>query len=169
MPVHIQYDGGNETTSSQVQVLTLLVMNLPQIQVSYYRPIESVQVEQTIELPIEIMNIGRTSLNISQVEVIADQIEIENGSAFIGSLDGGTSAFIDALGIPQASGELELQLIVNYLDEFNQPQVITETLSLNVEAPPELPSGPNGTAPQEEGGSVQGLLHFIRGLFGLGS
>ena len=147
LPIHIQYDGGNETTSSQVQVLTLLVMNIPQIQVSYYRPIEVVQVEQPIELPIEIMNIGRTSINISQVEVFADQIEIENGSAFIGSLDGGTSAFIDALGIPQTSGDLELQLTVNYLDDFNQPQVITETLSLNVENPPELLSGPNGTAP----------------------
>ena len=77
LPVHIQYDGGNETSSSQVQVLTLLVINLPQIQISYYRPIELVQVGQTIELPIEIMNIGRTSLNISQVEVIADQIEVE--------------------------------------------------------------------------------------------
>jgi len=169
LPIHIQYDGGNETTSSQVQVLTLLVMNIPQIQVSYYRPIELVQVGQTIELPIEIMNIGRTSINISQVEVFADQIEIENGSAFIGSLDGGTSAFIDALGIPKKSGELELQLTVNYMDDFNQPQVITEMLSLNVETPPELPSGPNGMAPEQEGGFAQSLLHFIRGLFGLGS
>ena len=169
LPIHIQYDGGNETTSSQVQVLTLLVMNIPQIQVSYYRPIELVQVGQTIELPIEIMNIGRTSINISQVEVFADQIEVENGSAFIGSLDGCTSAFIDALGIPQKSGKLELQLTVNYLDDFNQPQVITETLSLNVEYPPELLSGPNGMAPEQGGGFAQSLLHFIRGLFGLGS
>ncbi|HWQ84486.1 MAG TPA: hypothetical protein VN363_07975, partial [Anaerolineales bacterium] len=150
-------------------VLTLLVKNLPQIQVSYYRPIELAEVERPVELPIEIMNIGRTSINISQAEVTADQVEIENGSAFIGSLDGGTSAFLDAVGIPQTSGDLELRLTVNYLDDFNQPHVITETLTLSVEAPPELPSGANGMPPEQEGGFAQGLLYFIRGLFGLGS
>ncbi len=169
LPVHIQYEGGNATPSSQVQVLTLLVKNLPQIQVSYYRPIELAEVERPVELPIEIMNIGRTSISISQVELTADQLEIENGSAFIGSLDGGTSAFLDAVGIPQTSGDLELQLTVNYLDDFNQPQVITETLTLNVEAPPELLDGANGMAPEQEGGLTQGLLYFFRGLFGLGS
>jgi hypothetical protein len=153
-----------------VQVLTLLVRNLPQIQVSYYRPLDPALVGKTIELPIEIMNIGRTSINISQVEASSQDIEIENGSAFIGSLDGGTSAFLDALGTPLTSGDLELQLTIHILDDFNQPQVITKTLSLKVESPAELPTSSNG-APQIQNGSEgqSGFLYFIRGLFGLGS
>lgn len=169
LPVHIQYEDANATPTSQVQVLTLLVKNLPQIQVSYYRPIELAEVERPVELPIEIMNIGRTSISLNRVEVTADQLEIENGSAFIGPLDGGTSAFLDAIGIPRTSGNLELHLTINYLDDFNQPQVITETLTLNVEASPELPSAENGRASDQGEGFAQGLLYIIRGLFGLGS
>lgn len=170
LPVHIQYEGNDQATTNQVQVLTLLVRNLPQIQVSFYRPVDLAEVGKTIELPIEIMNIGRTSLNISHAEVTADDIEIENGSTFIGSLDGGTSAFLDALATPLSSGDIVLNLSINYLDDFNQAQVITQTLSLKVESPPELVPGPNGL-PSEPGDNDRqgGILYLIRGLFGLGS
>jgi len=173
LPVHIQYEGIDQATTNQVQVLTLLVRNLPQIQVSFYRPIDLAEVGKTIELPIEIMNIGRTSINISQAEVLATEdqdIQIENGSVFIGSLDGGTSAFLDALGTPLTSGDIQLQLHINYLDDFNQGQVITQTLSLRVESSPELVPGSNGLPTEPgESDSQGGLLYFIRGLFGLGS
>ncbi len=170
LPVHIQYKGGNQPTTNQVQVLTLLVRNVPKIKASFYRPLDQVQVGKNIELPIEIMNIGRTSINISQVELVSEKVKIENGAAFIGSLDGGTSAFLDAIGTPEISGDLELHLTIHYLDDFNQPQVITETLSLNVESLPEQVPGSNGL-PSESGKEDRtgGLMYFIRGLFGLGS
>jgi hypothetical protein len=93
------------------------------------------------------------------------------GTSFIGALDGGTSGSLDASVVPQRSGELSVNVTVNYLDDFNQQQQITETLSLMVEEQAAPPPGQAqiGEENGEQGGFWSGLLRFIRGLFGLGS
>mgnify|MGYP003565965839 CR=1 FL=1 len=87
------------------------------------------------QLPVEVINIGRTLVNVSTLEVTSEQLEIEEGSIYLGPLDGGTSGSLDAVAVAQEGGTNELLVTVHYLDDFDQPRVVMETLSVEVEEP----------------------------------
>lgn len=168
MPVSIAYDTPEGVRTTQNQVLNLLASRRPRIQIGFYRSLEPGFVNQPMELPIELVNIGRTLVNISTVEVSSAGLEILEGSAFIGALDGGTSGTFDAEVVPAQSGSIPVEVEVHYLDDFNQSQVISETLSIEVEAPqPGLPEAADET--KDAPSFWERLLRFVRGLFGLGS
>jgi hypothetical protein len=57
----------------------------------------------------------------------------------MGPLEGGTSGSLDAVGIPSEAGDLDLLVTVSYLDDFNQPQEVTQTLTVTVDEMPEMP------------------------------
>ena len=71
---------------------------------------------------------------------------------------------------PEESGSLAVTVTVNYLDDFNRPQVVTQTLQVQVEAAPEpTPGAPAETAPGGEKSFGERLLQIFKGLVGLGS
>jgi len=119
-----------------------------------------------------VTNIGRTLVNASMLEVTSQQLEISAGSLYLGPLDGGTSGSLEATAVAQASGTAEVLVTVHYLDDFDQPQVVTQTLTVEVEEPPEAPPGAEQAdqdQEQEEEGFWEKVLRFLRGLLGLGS
>jgi hypothetical protein len=171
LPVTLAYDGPDAARSTGSQVLNLITSRRPQLRIDYYRPLEPAKVGQPVELPIELINIGRSSVNISTVVISGDQMTIAEDSFFVGALDGGTSSTVDATVTPLRSGVLPVNLTINYLDDFNQPQVIKEALTFEVEQEAVVSPSEAGEAGGEEGnGSLwERILRIIRGLFGLGS
>jgi len=171
LPVTLAYDGPDAARSTESQVLNLIASRRPQLQFDFYRPLEPATAGQPVELPIEMINIGRTLVNISTVTISGELLEIAEDSVFIGALDGGTSGTIDVTVIPQASGARPVLLTVNYLDDFNQPQQITATLTFEVaEAEVVSPQEVEANAEEDGGDSFwDRLWRIIRGLFGLGS
>ncbi len=168
MPVSLTYDTPEGARMTQNQVLNLLASRRPRIQIGFYRGVEPGLVNQPMELPIEVVNIGRNLVNISTVEVSGDGLEIIEGSAFIGALDGGTSGTFDATVVPTGSGSIPVEVRIHYLDDFNQPQVISETLFIEVEAP-QIGQAEAPDESQEAPSFWDRLLRFLRGMFGLGS
>jgi hypothetical protein len=153
-------------------VLNLLVNRRPQMQVNFYQSVEVGRVGEPLTLPVELVNIGRASINVSTMEVSGDGLQVTSGSVFVGVLDGGTTASLDAEVIPQKPGTLPVQIAIHYLDDFNQAQVITHTLAVEVEDnPTPTPLAP-GQSPGEAPGET-GLLGriwaFFKALLGLGS
>jgi len=117
-----------------------------------------------------VTNIGRTLVNVSTLEVTSEQLEISAGALYLGPLDGGTSGSLEATAVAQEGGMAEVLVTVHYLDDFDQPQVVTETLTVEVEEPLEGPPGAGQEAQeQEEEGFWDKVLRFLRGLLGLGS
>ena len=168
LPVTLTYNSPGGTQLTENQVLNLLASRRPRIQIDFYRTVEPGLVDQQMELPIELVNIGRTLVNISTIEVSSAQLEIVEGSAFIGALDGGTSGSFDAIVIPIQGGAIPVEVQVHYLDDFNQPQVISETLTIGVETPQDNQPD-EAEQPDEPLGFWDRFLRFVRGLFGLGS
>jgi hypothetical protein len=171
LPVTLAYEAADGKSHNETQVINLMASRRPQFQVSFYRKMEPGVVSEPLTLPIEIVNIGRNQVNVSTLEIAADGLDITNGSVFIGSLDGGTSGTLDAEGIPTAPGTLPVQVIVHYLDDFNQPQVYTHSLSVEVlelESTP-VPQAEQPTQVEESSGPMQEVLRFLRAFFGLGS
>ena len=176
LPLDFSYGNSDRTDA---QVVNLLVEKAPQLQVGFYRSTGPGFVGQPLDLPVEVVNIGRSLINVSTLSLSSPDGTVENNSIYIGPLDGGTSGSLDGLIVPEAGGPLEVVVTVNYLDDFNQPQIFEQTLTVQVEAPDEPPEfgedgrvivvdGETADSPEDESFG-QLLWRFIRGMLGLGS
>ena len=167
LPVTLAFDDEKGERQSQSQVLNLVASRRPQLQIGFYEPVETGEISQTIKLPIEVVNIGTASVNLSTVEIAGEGMDIETGSSFIGALDGGTTGSFDASIIPRQSGSLSVEVTAHYLDDFNRPQVFTQTLQVMAKEPA-VQAAPGG-AKAAETGPQNKFLQILRGLVGLGS
>ncbi|MBE9470871.1 MAG: IPT/TIG domain-containing protein [Chloroflexi bacterium] len=169
LPVALAFDDARGTRHSDSQLISLLVRRRPHLQIGFYRPVEMVLVDVPFELPVEVTNIGRTLVNVSTLEVSSTQLEISAGSLYLGPLDGGTSGSLEAMAVAQEGGTAEVLVTVYYLDDFEQPQVVTQTLAVQVEEPPEAPPGTGEESQEQEENFWDKVLRFLRGMLGLGS
>jgi len=169
LPMTLAFDDDRGTRHSDSQLISLLVRRRPHVQIGFYRPVEVATVEVPFELPVEVTNIGRTLVNVSTLEVTSQQLEISEGSVYLGPLDGGTSGSVEATAVAQEGGAAEVLVSVHYLDDFEQPQVVTKTLMVEVETPVEISDETGEELQDQEAGFWDKVLRFLRGLLGLGS
>jgi len=162
------------------QVISLLVFTLPVVEINFYRPADPFFVGQPGQLPLQIVNLSRKSFVFGNMQVSAQNAQLENNSIFIGTLDPGGYFPLDAMLIPNLPGSLELLVTVAYTDDFNQPQIISQVVSVEVmDAPPIDPGFEPGMGPGENPGGYppevgpetlwQKVLRFLAGLVGLDS
>jgi hypothetical protein len=167
------------------QVITLLVFQTPQVEMGFYTQPPPLFVNQQGSLPLQLVNTGRVTVVFGNFTVTAENSELSNNAIFVGALESGGFFPLDALITPFEAGPLDLELSVSYTDDFSQPAVLTQTLT--VEVMEEIPMEPidPGAIPGEgvegefpvEGEEASGgeeslidrILRFLRGLFGLGS
>ncbi|MFQ6101333.1 MAG: IPT/TIG domain-containing protein [Anaerolineae bacterium] len=170
LPVALAFDDARGTRHSDSQLISLLVRRRPHFQIDFYRPVETATVGVPFVLPVEVTNIGRTLVNVSTLELTSKQLEVSEGSLYLGPLDGGTSGSLEATAVAHEGGMAEVVVSVHYLDDFEQPQVMTQTLTVEVEESPETPPGAEQVSEgEEEAGFWEKVLRFLRGLLGLGS
>jgi hypothetical protein len=131
---------GNSTIDDQV--ITLLVYNLPNLTASYYQPTGDMFIGQPGILPIQITNVGKRSIVLSEMEIIPSSGSISNGKISVGTIDPGGYFTVDSEFIPDMPGEATVKLIVYYTDDFTNPSTLTLTLPpLNVADMSTLPDG----------------------------
>lgn len=158
------------------QTITLLVYAPPMLEIGFYQPPDPLFVGQPGSLPIQVLNLDRKATVLSRVRVESDGAEILNSELPIGYLDTGLSFTIDSQAIPFQPGPLEIVVSVDYVDDFNEAQVIQQTLRLDVleaEPFPKFPGGEGGPAVGPEVARPESfwdkVLRFLRGLLGLDS
>jgi hypothetical protein len=170
LPVVLAFDDTRGTRHSDSQLISLLVRRRPHFQIGFYRPVEIATVGVPFVLPVEVTNIGRQLVNVSTLEITGERLEITEGSLYLGPLDGGTSGTLEATAVAHEGGTAEVLVSVHYLDDFEQPQVVTETLTVEVEGPLDaFPEAGQIPEEQEEEGFWGKVLRFLRGMLGLGS
>ena len=166
-------DGGASYTDDQV--VTLLIYAPPVIEISFYQPPDPFFVGQPGGLPVQVVNLDRNSVVLGRMQVSAEAGELSNNVLPIGLLDAGGYFTLDALYIPVAAGPAELTVTVDYLDDFNQPQRITQLLPIEVmEAEGGFEGGGGVDVPVEPTMPEpetfwQKVVRFFKGLFGLDS
>ena len=163
------------------QVITLLVYKSPQVEIAFSRDPGPLFAGQMNILPLQVTNLRKDSTILGNMRVgIAEDAPtgatFENNTALIGALEAGGSYPLDATIYPDAAGSLPLIVTINYTDDFNQAQVITATLNVEVmeSAPidPVFPPDGGGGDPDIENPQesfTDMLVRFLKGLFGLGS
>lgn len=174
--VSLVYDDPKGQRRTDDQVITLRVLVPPMVEISYARDPGPATAGQPWAVPLQVVNVSRSTTQLGKLEVVApDGVSVQNGSTFIGQLEAGGQYPLDAQLTPTEAGPLAFTARLHYLDDFNRPQIITQTFSIEVEAlpepPPIDPSAPNGPiepVPVEESLGDQ-ILRLILGLLGLDS
>ena len=159
------------------QVITLLVYQLPKVDLAFYAEPPPFFAGEMAPLPLQVTNIGRSMVTLGNFRVTAVDSQLMNNSIFVGSLEAGGYFPLDAMIMPQQPGPLELIVSIDYTDDFNQSQTISQTITIEVMESfmPEPGEGeweePGGfepfPAPAES--FTQKLWRFIKGLLGLSS
>ena len=178
MKVTFSYLNDKGEVINDEQVITLLVYSLPNVDVSFYRPPDPFFVGQPGALPIQVVNLGKRLSVLGTLKITSESGTIENGASLVGSLDAGGYFTLDAMIIPEQSGKMNLDITIDYTDDFNQSRTITRHLEIEVmegmiEPTPD-PSlgggggGEGGPVPTEES-TLQKVWRFVLGLFGLDS
>ncbi|MCB8976891.1 MAG: IPT/TIG domain-containing protein [Ardenticatenaceae bacterium] len=177
-PVKVSFVYTDERNNSYEddQVITLLVYKRPSVDMNFYTPVFDFFVGQPGSLPLQLVNSGRSTAVFGNFSVTAEGATFENNSFFVGTLDPGGFFPLDAIIYPEMAGPLDLLLSVNYTDDFNQPQVLTQTLTINV-VEAFFPEEPFEPFPEENIPEVvvepetfgQKVWRFVLGLLGLSS
>lgn len=171
--VEMEYDDLFGVKHTETVTISLQVVTIPYFQIGLFDTIpEPIYVGQVFELPIEVINIGRSMVNVSIIEVVSNDLQISEGTMYVGPLDGGTSGSLVASAEALTPGTATVEVRVHYLDSFQQPQVITETLTFEIQEGGPLPEEGEGAGPVEEEGELtfgQRLWRVILGFLGLGT
>jgi hypothetical protein len=158
------------------QVITLLVYRLPQVDINFYQEVSALYAGQPNTLPLQVVNLGRNSVVLGNMKVSGASGQFSNNSILVGALDPGGYFTLDATYIPDQAGPADLVVSIDYTNDFNQAQVITQTLMVDVmEQPiiePPLDKGQNGgidVNPPAQETFLQKVWRFILGMIGLDS
>jgi hypothetical protein len=177
-PLKISFTYNNDQNHTFVddQVITLLVYRIPILEVSFYQEVSTVSVGQPNTLPIQVVNLGRNSVVLGMMRVEAPSGQLSNNSILVGALDPGGYFTLDATFVPDAPGSTDILVSIDYTNDFNQPQVISETLSVDVMdqsviLPPVDGNQGDGTniPPQSPETFLHKVWRFVLGLIGLDS
>jgi len=179
MTVELEFNGSGEKPITRTEQISLVVRVQPQLIFNFYRPVPTAQVGQPIDLPIEILNVGRTQVASNEAALVSDDLVMDPAKVYVGPLDPGIPFTLDGRATADSPGEKRFTIRVHYIDDFNQAQVFEGARTIMVEAPPE-PSDPGGAvAPGGQAGPGTDadpaqpqrpwLIRLLRGLFGLGS
>ncbi len=161
------------------QVITLLVIRRPSVEMDFYAPPPPFFAGESGSLPLQLVNSGTKSMVFGNFSVTTLQggATFENASLFVGNLEPGGFYPLDAIIYPEMPGSLDLLLNVDYTDDFNQQQTITKTLTVEVMEPMVFEE-PIEPFPGEEGVPLPELepetwgdkiWRFLKGLLGLSS
>ncbi|MCC6298964.1 MAG: IPT/TIG domain-containing protein [Anaerolineales bacterium] len=172
MRITFSYLNDKNEVIEDEQVITLLVYSLPNLDVSFYQPPGEFFTGQPGALPIQIVNVGRRSAVLGNVKIESEGGFIENGVGLVGSLDVGGFFTIDSMFTPDQPGTNQINVTVDYVDDFNQPRTFTKTIEVEVieqviEENPEFPGG-EVIEPEPET-FLQKIWRFILGILGLDS
>lgn len=176
MRITFSYLNDRNEVINDEQVITLLVYSLPNVEVNFYRPPDPFMVGQPGMLPLQVVNVGKRSSVLGNMEITTAAGMIENGTSLIGSLDAGGYFTLDSTFIPEQPGTQILDITIEYTDDFNQPRTLTRKLEVEVmegmtEEPifdPSIEGGGEFPVVEEET-LPQKAWRFVLGLLGLDS
>lgn len=173
--VSFVYEDAQNSDFVDDQVVTLLVVKRPSVQMNFFSPPPPFFVGEPGPLSLQIINTGSKTAVLGAFSVAAADAVIENGTVFVGNLEPGGFYPLDATIFPGVEGTQELELSINYTDDFGQSQTITQTVTIEVlppmvfEEPVEEPIDAEPEPELEPETPLQTFWRFILGLIGLSS
>jgi len=162
-------EGGQSYTDDQV--ITLQVQSPPSLEIGFSEEPEIFVAGETSALPLQVINRGLNAVTLGNMKVTAEGATLKNNVVLVGALDAGNYFTLDATIIPKQGGKTRLTVSIDYTDAFNQPQVVTQTLEIEVEGRAEATPNASGNVagtPAGSGGFWESVWAAILGFLGAG-
>jgi len=173
LKISFVYTDKDGRTRVDDQVVTLMVYNPPELDISFYQPVENLTVNEPAQIPLQVVNLGKQGVVLGHITVSSASGQWEKNTAIIGSIAAGDFYSLDATFTPAEPGPQDIRVTVEYTDDFNHPQVITKTLQVEVQEPAPMEDfSMDEFAPPAEAQPTtlwDKIVQFFKGLFGLGS
>jgi hypothetical protein len=176
LQISFVYNDASNHSYTDDQVITLLVYRIPILDIGFYQEVSTLLVGQQNMLPLQVVNLGKTSVVLGTMHVSTDTGELSNNTILVGTLESGGYFTLDASYIPDQPGPTDLVVTIDYTNDFNQPEVISETLTVDVMEQsiiePPITDGQTGNEeiiPKQPETFIQKIWRFILGLIGLDS
>ena len=169
------YTGDDGKQYQDDQVITLLVYRLPLVEVNFYRAVDPLTVGMPGVIPIQIVNLSRSSTILGNMTVSTSAGELTNNTMLVGTLDAGGYFPLDVTIIPSTAGVAEILVTLQYTDDFNQPRQVEFKLSVDVaealemSVTPGMEGGPGMEPVAAPETFWQKVVRFVKGIFGLDS
>lgn len=171
LPISLQYimpDGSSKQDSLNI---SLVVIVPPRLQFNPPQPLpEMLNTNEPMPITLEIKNNGR------DVNFVESVVTMENGEVLDGAnmpmevLKAGDDTVVSAMVMPTQDGEVQVTIILHYLDELNQAQTIELSYLAQASTPPPIEEPPYEppvvVEPEPE---VNWFGRFMMALLGLGS
>lgn len=173
LPITVQYSLTDGTKSQTTLNLSLVVIASPRLRINPQNPLpEFVTAGEPLPLMLELANIGRRAIDLTDATISATNSEILDGSLILlETLAADDDNSLNALIMPMEEGEIEVTVTINYLNELGQADAIELHYSALVNpAPPPIdePFEPEPVVVEPEP-EVDWFGRFIMALVGLGS
>lgn len=178
LPITLSYlDSDGEAASTSLNASVIVVVP-PQLRIDDLFPVpESVNAGDEISVGLNIVNIGRSAVQLREATVSTDNGFVgEPVSTFLGALEPAAEIPVNATVFPESEGTATVTVTLNYIDELNRPRSIERVYTVEVFPIPEMPTDefeppiditPEPEVPVEEDTDLLGRL--LLGLLGLGS
>lgn len=173
LPITIQYQLSDGTSKSESLNLSLVVIAPPRLRINPQNPLpEMVNAGEMVPVTLEIANIGRTRIDLTEARVIANNGDVIEGATIpLDALPVEKDTSLTALIMPQGEGVLEVSITLSYLNDLGQDETIELAYSTEVLQPPPIepePIEPEPVEPEPEP-EDDWFGRFIMAAVGLGS
>lgn len=182
LPITLRYTRPDGTITQETLRASIVVIVPPRLRVLRPSIPATLNAGEPLPLTLELVNFGRSDINLTFANFLVTSENgevVEGAESFVGLLRSGETTPVEAAVLGYDEGTLTLELRLNYLDDFDQEQTLTETLTFEIVAftPPDdfFPEEPSGETPviEEEPapgtGAQDWLGRFLLGFLGLGS
>ena len=173
LPITLQYLLPDLTSKQDSLNLSLVVIAPPRLRINPPNPLpEVVTAGEPIPLMLEIANLGRTRIDLTEASVTALNGEVIDGANIqLEPLAVDDDTSLSAFIMPLEEGRLEIHLALNYINDLGQMESIDLSYTAEVMPAPtyiEEPPVPVEPEPQPEP-EVDYFGRFVMALVGLGS
>lgn len=179
LPIAIRYQKSDGSSATDNLRASLVVVVPPKLNLTLETPLPpETNVDEPLFLTLKIANQGTKVVNFTSAAVEADNADvIEGAEQPMSPLRTDDETTVAAGVIPSEEGEVTVRIRLNYTDDLNKPQTITQTYSLAAVIPPTpepIDPGIDPFLPPVDGsdGETDGddlLGRLLLGLLGLGS
>lgn len=164
LPVTIQFDSTNGGRITSVQSVGLAFVRTLVFDVGALSYPRSATVGQPFRVSVSVRNTNEFPINGVTLSFDATSATwVSSSETTVGMLEPGKGGTLDATGIPQVAGPLNVTMAISYKDDYNQTKEIRRDFAVPVTAKPlDADAGTSRRSPAEL------ALLFFKSLIGIG-
>ncbi|MBI1276679.1 MAG: hypothetical protein GC179_00990 [Anaerolineaceae bacterium] len=170
LPITLQYQLADGTTKQQTLDATLFVVVPASIRITSTKTLDDPLTAKTeATLSLKVANIGSSQVNLTNMTVTAENATITTGADItLDPLSASDDVTKTVTFTPDATGDYTLTIAVNYTDDMNRAQTVTQTYSGTVSEAAQTAARPQFTPPNQAQSSQNELGRLLLGFLGIG-